>query len=167
MNSSLADLFVRLSHGVYVIGVTADGRYNAFTAAWVMQTSFDPPMVALSINPAHSSYRMLEQSHNFTINVLARDQLDLAQHFGRPASIDKLAEVAWRPAPGGAPILERSLAWMDCRVDAEMSAGDHRLVTATVVAGEILRHDVSPLRYHETGTMDDSATLYPAELPAP
>jgi flavin reductase (DIM6/NTAB) family NADH-FMN oxidoreductase RutF len=56
---------------------------------------------------------------------------------------------------------------MDCRVDAEMSAGDHRLVTATVVAGEILRHDVSPLRYHETGTMDDSATLYPAELPAP
>ena len=34
---------------------------NAFTAAWVMQVSFDPLLLALSINPHHSSYRLLKE----------------------------------------------------------------------------------------------------------
>jgi len=49
MSVSLAPLFASLTHGVYVIGVAAEGRENAFTAAWVMQASFQPPMLALGI----------------------------------------------------------------------------------------------------------------------
>lgn len=166
MNSKLADLLGRISHGVYVVGVAAEGHCNAFTAAWVMQVSFDPPMVALSINPAHSSYRLLQQGRNFTINVLSSDQLDLAQHFGQPARIDKLAAVAWQPAPGGAPVLEQALAWLECRLVAEMDAGDHRLVTGTVVAGQVRTPGAAPLLYRDTGAMDGSAALYPTHFPA-
>jgi len=43
MSEKLLPLFGNLTHGVYVIGVSAIGRKNAFTAAWVMQSSFDPP----------------------------------------------------------------------------------------------------------------------------
>ncbi|NJD06996.1 MAG: flavin reductase [Methylococcaceae bacterium] len=167
MNSSLAELFGRISQGVYVVGVAAGERRNAFTAAWVMQTSFDPPMVALSINPAHSSFQLLEQGRNFTVNVLADDQLGLAAHFGKPASADKLAGQAWRPAPGGAPILRDALAWLDCRLDAVVNSGDHRLVTGVATGGSIQRPDSQPLLYRDTGALDGSAALYPAAFPAP
>jgi len=45
------DPFRRLSNGVYVIGVTHAGRSNAFTAAWLTQVSFDPLLIALSVDP--------------------------------------------------------------------------------------------------------------------
>ena len=63
---------------------------NAFTAAWVMQVSFDPLLLALSINPRHSSYGLLKESRAFSINVLKKGQLDLAGHYGQPASADKI-----------------------------------------------------------------------------
>ena len=37
MSGSIAALFQRLTHGVYVVGVTHGEARNAFTAAWVMQ----------------------------------------------------------------------------------------------------------------------------------
>ena len=55
MTSSIAALFRTLTQGVYVIGVAHGEERNAFTAAWVMQVSFDPLLLALSINPGHSS----------------------------------------------------------------------------------------------------------------
>ena len=48
MSQSMADLFKSITTGVHVIGV-ADGEIrNVFTAAWVMQVSFRPLMLALS-----------------------------------------------------------------------------------------------------------------------
>jgi flavin reductase (DIM6/NTAB) family NADH-FMN oxidoreductase RutF len=63
-------LFKRLTQGVYVIGVAHGEVRNAFTAAWVMQVSFDPLLLALSINPQHSSYRLLKEGRTFSVNVL-------------------------------------------------------------------------------------------------
>src|SRR4029453_12484659 len=55
MSDSIAALFQRLTQGVYVVGVAHGELRNAFTAAWVMQVSFDPLLLVLSINPDHSS----------------------------------------------------------------------------------------------------------------
>jgi len=166
MNPAIADLFAQLTHGVYVVGVAAGDRRNVFTAAWVMQVSFDPPMLALAINPAHSSYLLLERGRGFSVNVLAADRLDLARHCGQPASADKLAALAWRPAPSGAPILDAASAWFECRLDGSVAAGDHRVVTATVVGGAVQRTGAEPLLYRATGALDGSAALYPDAFPA-
>ena len=91
MSDTIAALFQRLTQGVYVVGVAHGEVRNAFTAAWVMQVSFDPLLLALSINPHHSSYRLLKEGHAFSVNVLKKGQLELAAHYGRPARADKLA----------------------------------------------------------------------------
>jgi flavin reductase (DIM6/NTAB) family NADH-FMN oxidoreductase RutF len=49
--SDITALFQQLTFGVYVIGVANAGRCGGFTAAWVMQASFDPPLLVVSINP--------------------------------------------------------------------------------------------------------------------
>jgi flavin reductase (DIM6/NTAB) family NADH-FMN oxidoreductase RutF len=161
MSGKLAPLFKMLTHGVYVIGVAGDGRPNAFTAAWVMQVSFDPLMFALSINRRHSSYALLRAGGGFTVNVLRRGQENLAMHFGKPASADKLAQVAWHESQRGAPLLDDALAWFECEFVRECPAGDHLVVIGRVVDGALLAADAEPMNYRDTGDMDGSAALFP------
>jgi len=98
MSDSIAALFQRLTQGVYVVGVAHGEVRNAFTAAWVMQVSFEPLLLALSINPHHSSYRLLQDGRAFSVNVLKRGQLDLAEHYGRPAPTNWLGRGGRRTA---------------------------------------------------------------------
>jgi flavin reductase (DIM6/NTAB) family NADH-FMN oxidoreductase RutF len=165
--ADVADLFRRLTVGVHVVGVAEGGRRNAFTAAWIMQVSFDPLLLALSINPGHASYPMLVGGGGFTVNVLGRDQLHLARHFGTRSAreADKLAGVEWRPGLGGAPILAEAIAWLECRLTGRpVRAGDHEIVIANPIAGEIRVPDALPLVYADTGDLDGSRELYPPSL---
>jgi flavin reductase (DIM6/NTAB) family NADH-FMN oxidoreductase RutF len=164
MSEKLLPLFASLTHGVYVIGVSAMGRKNAFTAAWVMQASFDPPMLALSINPDHSSYVLLKAGGCFTVNVLGKEKRDLALHFGTPRRENKLDSVNWH-APGcGAPILDAALAWFECGVAGELASGDHVLVLGKVINGGLLDSEDSPLDYREVSGFDSSSRLLPGTI---
>ena len=158
MTDQPAELFKQLTHGVYVIGVGYEGRCNAFTAAWVMQVSFDPLMLALSIHPHHASYKILKEGGVFSVNVLRADQQGLARHFGSPTSTDKLAAVPWHAERTGAPVLDDVPAWFECTFNHECSAGDHRLIVGQVVGGAWLDHSATPMNYRDTG---DSSRLYP------
>jgi len=161
VSDNLIPPFSCLTHGVYVIGVSALGRKNAFTAAWVMQSSFDPPMLALSINPEHSSFALLKASGCFTVNVLGKGQSGLALHFGTPRKEDRLSSVIWHEAECGAPILDAALAWFECRVAGEIVSGDHVLVSGEVVNAGL--HDTadSPLDYREVSRFDSSGRPLP------
>ena len=158
-----ADLFRRLTNGVYVVGVAHGERRNAFTAAWITQVSFDPLLIALSINPGHASYPLLHESKNFTVSILGAGQLEVARHFGTQSGheVDKLAGQRWTPSASGAPFLPDAVGYLTCHMIAEHPAGDHRLVVATVTGGELLDRDAEPLDYRATGNLDGSAAIYP------
>jgi flavin reductase (DIM6/NTAB) family NADH-FMN oxidoreductase RutF len=164
--ADLAGLFRRLTAGVYVVGVADGERRNAFTAAWLMQVSFDPLLLALSVNPGHASFPLLVGGGGFAVSVLSRDQLDLARHFGTRSGreTDKLAGVSWRAGRTGAPILAGAVAYLECRLTGRIPAGDHEIVIARPVAGEILLPDAIPLTYADTGDLDGSRELYPPSL---
>jgi flavin reductase (DIM6/NTAB) family NADH-FMN oxidoreductase RutF len=164
--ADLADLFRLLTAGVYVVGVADGGRRNAFTAAWLTQVSFDPLLLALSVNPGHASFPLLVGGGGFAVSVLSRDQLDLARHFGTRSGreTDKLAGISWRAGRTGAPILAEALAYLECRLTGRIPAGDHEIVIARPVAGEILRPDAITLTYADTEDLDGSRELYPPSL---
>ena len=164
--NEIAELFHRLTLGVYVVGVAHDDRRDAFTAAWVMQASFDPLSLVLSVNQHNASYSLLIDSGVFTINVLKRGQLELARRFGTESGRerDKRADVRWHPGRGGAPILDEALAYFDCELTQSLPVGDHELMVGRVVDGRILDSRATPLSYAETGDMDGSSGLYPARF---
>jgi flavin reductase (DIM6/NTAB) family NADH-FMN oxidoreductase RutF len=164
--NEIAALFHRLTLGVYVVGVAHEGHRDAFTAAWVMQTSFDPLLLALSINPDNASYRLLHSSGGFAVSVLKEGQLELARRFGTRSGrdVDKLAGIRWRAGRSGSPLLEDTLAWFDCEITGRLMAGDHEIVLGRVVDGGILDPDAAPLVYADTGDMDGSSALYPEKL---
>ncbi|MGZ5012023.1 MAG: flavin reductase family protein [Methylobacter sp.] len=148
----------QISLGVYVIGVGKGERQNAFTAACVMQVSFDPLLLAISINPKHYSYQLLQESGVCTVNVLGQEQYALAEHFGRSVK-DKMAGFQWQQAETGAPVLSESLAYFDCQVSHYTDAGDHKIAVCKVVAAAKLNQG-TPMLYSQTGDMDGSSELY-------
>jgi flavin reductase (DIM6/NTAB) family NADH-FMN oxidoreductase RutF len=164
MSGSIVELFQRLTQGVYVVGVAHGGARNAFTAAWITQVSYRPLLLALSINPNNSSYLLLKEGRSFSVNVLKKGQLDLADHFGRSAQTDKLALTDWTTDRLGLPLLREALAWFECQVVSEHPAGDHVLILGRVIDGKLLDSEAEPMSYRETGTMDGASTLYPDVL---
>ncbi|MDP2902937.1 MAG: flavin reductase family protein [Methylovulum sp.] len=158
MTNNIDSLFKQISHGVYVIGVTDGEKTNAFTAAWVMQVSFKPPLLAISINPKHYSYPLMQAGGICSVNVLGQDQFSVAGHFGRSGK-DKMAGFEWQKAITGAPILASSLAYFDCKASHYTDAGDHKIAVCQVLAAATLNQG-KPLLYNQTGDMDGGSKLY-------
>ena len=158
MIENIEALFKQISCGVYVIGVSDGERQNAFTAAWVMPVSFNPPLLAVSINPEHYSYQLLQAGGVCTVNVLGQNQSAIAEHFGRSVQ-DKMSGFQWQKGKAGAPILLASLAYFDCEVSHYTDAGDHKIVVCRVIAAAKLNTG-QPLLYSQTGDMDGSSALY-------
>ena len=142
----------KITHGVYVIGVKEGEKVNAFTATWVSQVSFEPPLVMAAIRNDSVSFGMIQRSGVFAINFLGTGQKPLAQHFLKPAHLggDKLAGVAHRRGLTGAPVLEEAIAYVECRVREVHAVGDHSLVVGEVVEARVQRDD-EPMALKETG----------------
>lgn len=149
----------QLTQGVYVVAVAEGEKANAFTAAWVMQVSFSPVLLAISINPEHYSYQLLKKGKVCSVNVLSQQQTSMAEHFGQSGIKDKMSLGTWAAALTGAPVLQESLAYFDCKVSHEVSAGDHQLVVCEVLEARQLNVGVA-MSYNETGNMDNSTELY-------
>ncbi|HUD24257.1 MAG TPA: flavin reductase family protein [Burkholderiaceae bacterium] len=164
--NEMAELFSRLTLGVYVVGVADGERRDAFTAAWVMQASYDPMLLAVSINPHNASHSILQASGGFSVSVLKQGQLELARTFGTRSGRgpDKLAGVAWWPGHKGAPVLQEALAYFECELTDRVPAGDHEIAIGRVVGGRILDRGATPMAYGETGAMDGSSTIYPTSF---
>jgi flavin reductase (DIM6/NTAB) family NADH-FMN oxidoreductase RutF len=159
MIENIGILFNRITHGVYVIAVANGSEQNAFTAAWVMQVSFDPPMIAFSINPEHYSYKLLQASGVCTVNVLGQDHLAIAAHFGRSGVKEKMSTYRWQAGKTAAPVLSDCLAYFDCKLSHTTDAGDHKTAVCEVIDAAELNSGW-PLLYSQTGNMDSSSDLY-------
>ncbi len=159
MIENASALFNKITHGVYVIGVSDGKEQNAFTAAWVMQVSFAPPLLAFSINPEHYSYKLLQAGKVCTVNVLGQDHLAIAAHFGQSGVKEKMTTYSWREGKTVAPVLSDSLAYFDCKLSHVADAGDHKIVVCEVIDAVELNSGW-PLLYWQTGNMDASRELY-------
>jgi flavin reductase (DIM6/NTAB) family NADH-FMN oxidoreductase RutF len=71
---------------------------------------------------------LLKEGRAFSINVLKKDQLDLADRYGRPAHVDTLMLTEWTTDR----LLREAVAWLECLVVDEHPAGDHVLVLGKV-----------------------------------
>ena len=58
-------------------------------------------------------------------------------------------------------MLREALAWFECQVLSEYSAGDHVLVLGKVIGGKLLDSEAEPMSYGQTGEMDGASALFP------
>src|SRR5437773_7116403 len=123
------------TYGLYAVSCADEGEVNIFTANWLTQVSFDPPLLAVSVENASKSLPMILRSRKFTVNVLRSGARELAGKLGKSAlrQPDKLAGVGYDIGANSCPILHGALAWIALSVRHSTEAGDATLIAAEVV----------------------------------
>jgi flavin reductase (DIM6/NTAB) family NADH-FMN oxidoreductase RutF len=142
-----------LVYGLYALGVKRGAGAHMMTVNWLTQVSFEPPMLAVAIEREAQTLPLVRDAGAFAISVFPSGARQLAGKLGRSSAsvANKMDGIAHHPGPQtGAPLLDEASGWLECRVVAEHSAGDHVLVVAEVIeAGRQREGDTLTLR--ETG----------------
>jgi flavin reductase (DIM6/NTAB) family NADH-FMN oxidoreductase RutF len=68
----------KIPHGLHICGVKEGEEMNGFTVSWVMQSSFEPPLVVNCIKKDSGSHEMLKNTGVFTLSFLENGQKDMA-----------------------------------------------------------------------------------------
>ena len=74
-------LLRKIPHGLFICGVAEGEEVNGFTASWVTQGSFEPPLVVIAVRADSTSNGMIQRTGRFSLNVLDQSQKDLAAGF--------------------------------------------------------------------------------------
>jgi hypothetical protein len=96
------------------------------------------------------THRAIEESGFFAVNILGAHQLDVGLRFAgmKPDVTDRFSGVPVATGETGAPLLEGSLASIDCRLWNRYDGGDHSIFVGEV-RGVRLSTQESPLLYHD------------------
>lgn len=123
------------TYGLYAVSCASEGEVNIFTANWLTQVSFDPPLLAVSVENNTKSLPMILRSRIFTVNVLRTGERELAGKLGKSAlqHPDKLAGISYELGANGCPILRDALGWVACTVRHTVESGDSTLIVGEVV----------------------------------
>ncbi|HWL45607.1 MAG TPA: flavin reductase family protein [Ilumatobacter sp.] len=121
--------------GVTVITGLNGDRPVGFTIGSFTSVSLDPPLVGFLPQVDSDTWAELAPAGAFCVNVLSRHQADLCWQFAKTGNEHtRFDGVGWHPAPSGAPILDRAVAWIDCTVEQVYEMGDHYFVLGRVGA---------------------------------
>lgn len=138
------DVVGRFASGVTVITTSAGGQQFGTTASAMSSLSLDPPMLLICLNRTSSTQAAVLESGTFAVNILSDGQEALAGQFARKGD-DKFAGVAVRHGDTGAPLLDGSLATLECRTVETVTGGTHTVFLAEVLTAEA--RDLDPLTY--------------------
>ena len=119
--------------GITVVAGIEDCEPVGFTCQSFVSLSIDPPYIAVAPARTSTSWPRIAKAGSFCVNVLGEHQRELCQGFAVSGG-NKFDGVAWSPAPEtGSPLIEGSLAWVDCSVELVHDAGDHELIIGRVL----------------------------------
>lgn len=122
--------------GQYASGITIITGHDAegpigFTCQSFYSVSVDPPLVSFSVMKTSTTYPRIRDTGTFAVNILSVGQETISNQFAGRGT-DKWAGITWNPTNNANPVLDGSLAWLDCIIHAEHDAGDHIIVIGHV-----------------------------------
>jgi len=130
----------KLVYGLYVLGSHAaehPQQYQLMTITWVTQVSFEPKLLAVSVEREALTHELVHAGGSFSLCLLDREDRAVVRKFVKPVEVDlaghTLNGFAFRTERTGAPILEQAMAWLDCELRQEVPVGGHTLFIGEVV----------------------------------
>jgi len=125
-----------IPYGLYVMtSEDKDGRISAATVNWVTQASFKPPLLAVGVKADSQIHDIIKTAGNFALNVLGKGQQGAAYAFFKPAERNgqKISGEPFHAGSTGAPILDNTPAFIECRLVTTVEEGDHSIFLGEVV----------------------------------
>ena len=141
----------RLAGAVHLVTTSDGAEHQGLTATAVCSLTVDPPTLVVCVNRSASAHDAIVSNGVFAVNVLSRQQQDLAQLFSDTTAIEKRFQVGeWSSLVTGAPVLLGSLCNFDCRLQESVQQSTHTLFIGSVV-GVTRSDENAPLMYFDGG----------------
>ena len=111
-----------LRDGALLVSVDENGRPGGMTFSWgTIGHIWGRPIFSILIRPSRNSFRLVEASGDFTVNVLHRNMAGALDFWGKRSgrNVDKWAETGLRTAPARrvvSPIVEQGILHFECKV---------------------------------------------------
>lgn len=122
--------------GVTILTLDLDGDVHGMTANAFASVSLDPLLVLVCVDHNASTHAHLQARKRFGINVLGEDQRAISEYYSRPERTHERAEAEagarFERTKHGTPMLQGSLAYLECRLHSAQDAGDHTIFIAEV-----------------------------------
>src|SRR5215211_1749137 len=81
------DLF---PYALYIVGSRGSDNINGMMADWVMQVSFNPRLVVVSLERTATTLKNLKETGVFSVNVLGSNDVEIARRFAQPRQASKI-----------------------------------------------------------------------------
>jgi flavin reductase (DIM6/NTAB) family NADH-FMN oxidoreductase RutF len=133
----MRDALARLPLPVAIVGAASGGERSCSTGT-LTYVSFEPPPVATPLAAASRTCRLLRESGEFSLSLLAAGQAELAVRAAAPSDGDKFAEqsipVLAAPAGAAAPAVDGAATVLWCALESVTEAGRYLLCVGRVTA---------------------------------
>ena len=146
------DVLRHFPSGVTIVTIKSGEQFHGLTVSAFASVSPQPPQIMIAIDHHHTAFPLMETAgSSFAVNFLGQEQAELSNRFAWIKDEDRFLDVAWDTAATGAPILLDSVAWLDCVINATVTAGSHTIYIGEVKDSGVRKADHPPLVYWNRG----------------
>ncbi len=115
---------------------------NVLTVAWTGIVCTHPAMTYISVRPSRHSYKMIQETGEFVINLPTSAMARITDYCGMKsgAKVDKIQKCRLTLAEGSevsAPILADCPVSLECRVTSAQELGSHTMFLAEILAVQV------------------------------
>jgi len=142
--------------GLYIVGSRAGERRNGMTLNWATQVSFDPKLLAISVEREAFTHELISEGEVFVVNTIDRQDRAIVRKSSKPVDVDTAAMTLngfpfHDGAATGAPVLDQAVAFVECQVRQAIDLGGHTLFVGEIVNAAFQKAEETPvLRMEDT-----------------
>lgn len=130
-----------------VTSIDSKGKPNVMTIEWFMRTSFEPPLVAISIGKTRYSHSLIKNQKEFVVAFPNSKMVDEVLYFGTHSgrNVDKFKETNLKIKKGKfvkPPLIENCVLNLECKVINSLDTGDHTIFVGKVVAAHYEEREI-------------------------
>lgn len=137
----------RFASGVTVVTTEHEGVSFGMTVSAFSSLSLVPPLVLVCVEKSARIHDAIPRAERFAVNILREGQEAVSKRFASRGE-DRFEGIRTREGKLKVPLLEESLAIVECRLHASLPGGDHTIFVGEVVTAEI--GEGKPLLYYES-----------------
>lgn len=122
-----------------ITSIDANGPIGMIVGSFT-SVSLDPPLVAFLPARISTTWPKVEATQRFCVNILSERQSNVCESLSQKTK-NRFDALGYRSSPGGLPVLNGALAWIECALSAVHEAGDHLIAVGQVERLDALDHD--------------------------
>jgi flavin reductase (DIM6/NTAB) family NADH-FMN oxidoreductase RutF len=144
----------RRTLGHFAAGVTVvtakfdNGDIAGITVTAFTSLSLTPPLVLICIDKRSRLHDRLQIGGYYAVNMLSAEQEYVSRRFASKEP-DQFREIGYHDGLTGVPLIQDSMAAVECRIVQRVDGGDHTIIIGEVEATHV--HEGKPLLYFRGG----------------